>query len=189
MGWGILLAVTALAFVLLSGPVGAAVDGWTNARCLNSTHLYLWDDLGMSGRTLQANTTMDCSPYTCNNLTETCDQPYQMTAVQADFSLFFFVFFFVSAIAGLYYGAAREKKHVILCMYSTIIFFIIALQSIAMDAVFVGTFFAGLTPVLIGVSLLLAMVSLLATLIGAVKYAKGKGQKNELEAQVQYGRY
>jgi hypothetical protein len=187
MGWGSFIAVMATAFVLLSIPVGAAVDGWTNARCLNSTHLYLWDDIGMSGRWLQANTTIDCTPYECNNYTESCNQPYQMSVVQSDFTLFTFFFMFISGITTLYFGAAKKKKHVLLTIWSTIMFSILSLQSVALDAVFTGTFFAAFTTIFIGINMLLMIVSLIVTFIGVIKMLHGLGGEDGIKDKVQHG--
>lgn len=185
MGPGVLVVTMLTALVLLSIPVIAETDGWTNARCIDSTHLLLYDDLNFgSGRIMRPNATVDCAPYECNNLTEMCNRPYQMTAVQADFSLFFFVFMFVSGVAALFFGVAKQKKHVILTIWSTIMFTIMSLQSVALDAVFTGTFFAGFTPMLIGLSMLLAVVSLLATFIGMLSIVKkNTDTKNKIGAR------
>lgn len=184
MGWGILAAAMISAFVLLSIPVGAAVDGWTNARCIDGTHLYLWDDITMSGRSLQANTTIDCSPFQCNNYTQACNQPYQMTAIQSSFSLYIFFFMFLSGLGTLYLGALRKKKHVLLCVWSVIVFLLMSLQSVALDAVFTGTYFASFTIIFIGLNLLLMSVSLLATFIGMIKLMKGLGKEDGMTDDV-----
>jgi len=168
--------VLIVAAALLSAPAQAAVDGWANARCLDSTHLFVWDNITLSGRALLANSTIDCSPYECNNLSETCNNPYQMTPVQSDFSLYVYFFIFLSGVAALFFGAIR--KHVILTLWATAMFTIIGMQSVALDAVFSGTFFAGFTTILIGLCWLLVAASLLMTLIGAVDYSKKRAAAN-----------
>lgn len=186
MDWGFVFAGVMLAALLMPAVAVAEVDGWTNSRCLNSTHLFLWDDMKLSGRDLLANTTVDCTPFECNNLSETCNQPYQMTAVQADFSLYFFFFMFIAGIVALFFGIAKKKKHVVLTIFATIMFLIMGLQSVALDAVFIGTFFAGFTSIFIGLCWILAIVSFLATLIGMVSYATGKSKRGHMN-QVRYG--
>ena len=166
-----------LGLLVLSGIASGLVDGWTNSRCLNSTHLFLWEDIPTSTGHYRSNTTKDCGPYQCNNQTEQCEQPYQLSEVQAGSSLPLYIVLFISGLIGLFIGAMGKNKHIIGTIWATIVFLVLSLQSIALDTIFAGTFFAGFTQIFIMISLLLCVISLLMTLVGMVSIIKKSTSK------------
>jgi len=169
-----------LTLLFIAGFIPGSVSAWTNTNCLNNTHQSLYQNINIGDEFIKINTTKLC-PYGCINETGACSEPYSITPVQAQFGLPLFLIVFIGGLGSLWFGATR--KHIILTMFATIMFFIMALQSVALDSIFVGTFFSGMTSIFVMVSWLLAIVSLAATLIGMVYYASDSAKKKKLEEE------
>lgn len=173
-----------VALLLLSGYTGAS-DDWTHARCLNDSHLFLWEHIPTSNGLYTANTTVNCVPYECSNFTNSCEEPYNLTPVQAQFGLPMFLLLFGVGVFALYYGA--RKKHIVLTMFSAIMFVVIAMQSVSLDAIFTGTFFSPFTSIFVMLSWLLTIGAVLITLVGAVTIINDR-RKQKMNKWVVYAR-
>lgn len=169
------------AFILsaVSPMANAAVDGWTNSICLDDETLYLWEDIPTSTGYYTANTTKQC-PYGCDNRTRDCKEPYRMTATQSNMGIGLYIIISLLAIGSLIVGMKGQKW--LLCLFSTIMFPILALQSVALDSILAYTFFSGLTTVFIGIFWLLTVVSFVFTLIGAIATVKNKNKEADIDA-------
>lgn len=164
-----LIPILLISVFLINSCATVYADEWTNSHCLNKTHLFLFEKIQTSNGVYLANTTKYCQ-HGCDNETASCVNPYVLNGIQANFSLTLYLFLFGSGIAALYYGAFRERKHLILMFWSTIIFIVLSLQSVAFESIFANTFFAGLTGIFVMLCLLLSVVALIFTLVGIVSF-------------------
>lgn len=180
------LAVPVMFMLLLIPTVSASAncDEWTNSICSDNETLFCWENIPTSTGTYNANTTVDCSPFECNNLTKQCERPYNPTPVQASVSFPVFIILFLSGLFSLFFGV--KGKHIVLTIWSTISFLVLAMQSVALEAFFIGTFFAGFTTIFIALSWLLLLVSISFTLVGMVSIARNAHKKEP--SGVEYGR-
>lgn len=186
--WEVVSLLLVFTFVLAAGMgTAGATDGWSNARCLNSTHLFQWDVIYTTLTTHRANSTTDCSPGLCDNNTASCVNRYEVTTIQASMFIPLYIILFVAAVGSLWFG--WRGKHIIGTMFSTIVFFTLGLQSVALDAFFAGTFFSGMTSIFIMLFWFLGICSFAMTLLGLYYYVDQttKAKKRERIRQGFYG--
>jgi hypothetical protein len=163
---------TFLCLCFLAVPLHACPQEWTNCFCSDNETLFLYEDIAANSPYL-ANTSMECAPYACNNITRTCANPYEITAVQASFGLPLFLVLAGVALGSLIWGITGKKY--LLCMLATILFAVLALQSIALETVFANTMLSSFTSIFVGGFWLATAASFLATLIGMLVSLKNKG--------------
>lgn len=168
-----------ITLMLIATPSLAMVDGWTHHSCINDTHLLLYEDNYVSTGHYTSNTTKICD-YGCDTRVDNCIQPYNISPIQAGISLPLFVILSLVAFGLLVWGAT--KKHIIGCLFATILFPVLALQGIAFDSILAYTQFAGITTIIVGIYWIGFIASFLLTLLGAVGYLKD----NKKDKQAMY---
>jgi hypothetical protein len=113
--------------------------------------------------------------YGCDSNRGKCNEPFNPTPQQSDFSLTLFIIVLVMAFGSLVIGIL--KKRITVTILAFVLFSILAFQSFSFDLVLSGTAFSGLSTIFIGISWLFALISFLATLVGMVGIIRAKSKR------------